>query len=84
MAYIALRRLAIGNGWREPGEPVPEAATWPNLAPWISGGYVKEVPDSEAPPPLAEVMAVAARGEELERSLHDTKKPASKSKPKTR
>jgi len=45
--YVAGRRLKIGHGFREVGEPVPEAAGWKHLASYLSSGSVKivEVPD---------------------------------------
>ena len=38
--YVARRRLKIGDEWREPGEEVPEAATWRNLHSYLSSGAV--------------------------------------------
>ncbi len=46
--YVALRRLKVGDGWREPGDPVPEAATWRNLRAYLGAGQVAEVPDEES------------------------------------
>lgn len=47
MAYVAVRRLHMGDEvYREPGELVPEAANWKNLRVWL-GSHVKEVPDAE-------------------------------------
>jgi hypothetical protein len=42
--YVALSRLKVGDGYREPGEPVPEASMWPNLRHYISTGQVEEIP----------------------------------------
>ena len=46
MAYIARRRLNLGTRVAEPGDPVPEAASWRNLDAYISSGQVEFVPDS--------------------------------------
>jgi hypothetical protein len=43
-AYICKRRLKVGDGYREPGELVPEAATWPNLRRYIDQGWVEFAP----------------------------------------
>jgi len=40
MAYIAGKRLKIGGEFREPGDPVPEAAEWKNLKTKISAGLI--------------------------------------------
>lgn len=41
--YAAGRRLKIGDGWREPGDLVPEAYTWLRMQDWLHTGYLKEV-----------------------------------------
>jgi hypothetical protein len=48
MRYIVGNRgpLKVGDRDRQPGEPIPEAAEWPNLYTYVSGGYVIEVPDA--------------------------------------
>ena len=38
--YVARKRLKVGDEWREPGEPIPEAATWRNLHSYLSSGAV--------------------------------------------
>lgn len=36
--YIAQKRLKVGEGWREPGDPVPEAAHWRTLRVYLENG----------------------------------------------
>jgi hypothetical protein len=43
-AYICKRRLKVGDGYREPGELVPEAATWPNVRRYIDQGLIEFAP----------------------------------------
>lgn len=43
LSYVALRRLKVGAGWRNPGDAVPEAAHWRNLHNYISAGYLRVV-----------------------------------------
>ena len=38
--FVALRRIKVGDGFREPGDPVPEAVSWPTLRENIEGGYI--------------------------------------------
>jgi hypothetical protein len=45
--YIAARRLKVGSGYREPGEPVPEAASWTTLRELLNGGYLSIVSDDQ-------------------------------------
>lgn len=40
--FTAGRRLEIGDSWREPGEPVPEAHTWFRRDDWLHTGYINE------------------------------------------
>ena len=49
--YIAMKRLLIGDAWREPGDEVPEAADWPTLRSYLQGEHIKEVPAVVAPTP---------------------------------
>lgn len=68
MPYIALRRLRVGETqYRDTGEEVPEAESWPNIRPWLDGGFVKEVPGQPAAregvtPSPAPKVAEAASG----------------------
>lgn len=41
-SYRARRRLTIGDGFREPGEPAPEAITWFRLDSYLHTGYIVE------------------------------------------
>jgi hypothetical protein len=40
----ALRQLQVGDSLRQPGELVPEAASWPNLRSYESLSWVERVP----------------------------------------
>jgi hypothetical protein len=42
--WIARRRLKVGDGWREVGDEVPEAETWPNRQAYLNEGHIEEVP----------------------------------------
>jgi len=44
-AYVAARRLKIGDSFREPGEPVPEAVNWRNLREHLDLGNLTMVSD---------------------------------------
>ena len=52
--YITNKRIQLQkttNGktemeWREPGQPIPEAAGWRNLNTWISAGRISVVSES--------------------------------------
>jgi hypothetical protein len=46
--YLARRRCLIGESWREPGEPVPEAHLWRLIDALLHAGYVEKVQLSEA------------------------------------
>ena len=55
--YIAGKRLKVGDGYREIGDEVPEAAGWRTLSAYLNTGAIKEVADvsvssaaSEDPP----------------------------------
>ncbi len=47
MTYILLKPLTVGGERREPGEFVPEAASWHNLGAYISTGKVVAVPKEQ-------------------------------------
>ena len=42
MAYYAKQRLRIGSEYREIGQEVSEAATWPDVRPYLDGGQLEE------------------------------------------
>lgn len=44
MTYVALRRMTVGGKTREPGDLVPEAATFHNLDAYLKTGRVTAVP----------------------------------------
>lgn len=71
--YVAGRRLRVGDGYKEYGEPVPEAASWKNLEAHLSSGAIKAVVVDEptvsaAPPPVSvePTMSSADTGEDSE------------------
>jgi hypothetical protein len=43
-AYICKRRMKVGDGYREPGDLVPEAAEWPTLRRYLDLGWVEFAP----------------------------------------
>lgn len=68
--YIAGKRLKIGDGWREPGQPVPEAAHWRTLQAYINSGAVivtwRDVPnDADLAGDRAETL-MALKKDELQ------------------
>jgi hypothetical protein len=47
MSYTALRAMKVQTAsgkyeMRKPGDPVPEAASWPNPGLWVKRGYLKK------------------------------------------
>jgi hypothetical protein len=42
MGFIANKRIKVGEEWREPGEPVPEAEFFPNLDALLRSRLVRE------------------------------------------
>ena len=50
--YIAAKRLKHGDGFIEPGEPIPDAESWKSLKALLSRGWVAIA--------TADVVAVAA------------------------
>jgi len=57
IATKAIRVLRAGSYVDlRPGDPCPEAETWPNLGAWERTGYVRKVPDA---PSAAPAVAVA-------------------------
>lgn len=45
VTYIAQKRLRVGDGYRMPGEKVPEAAAWMNVDAYVNRGMLAVVPD---------------------------------------
>ena len=43
-AYVARTRLKVGDSYREPGEEIPEAASWLNLHAYLDLDQIEEVP----------------------------------------
>lgn len=50
--YVALKRIRVGERYRERDEPVPEATTWSwqTLDLYTRTGYLLQVPDPEPQP----------------------------------
>lgn len=44
MKYVALKPLLVGDGWRQPGQEVPEAANWRNLQAYLNTFRIQAVP----------------------------------------
>lgn len=43
MTYVALKKLKVGDGYRYPGDEIPEAKDWNNLQAYIAQGSVAVV-----------------------------------------
>lgn len=62
MRYYATRPLRVGDGTRQPGEEVPEAAEWKNIRLFIGKGWIAAVPDEvRQPPPPPPTRRVGSR-----------------------
>lgn len=66
MSFIALKRMKVGDGHREYGEPIPEAADWKPmiLAAYQASGFVRTaLPDEykAAKKKLADRLALEAK-----------------------
>jgi hypothetical protein len=57
VTYIARRQLKVGDSYRQPGDPIPEAATWPNLRAYLEEGHVEAVDVETAATSPASVSA---------------------------
>ena len=54
--HYALKRLKVGpNVWRNPGDAVPETATWPQhiVRAHVDGGFIEVRPDKVKPETVA-------------------------------
>lgn len=67
--YQARRPLQIGNGWRQIGEPVPEAHIWRLTTGLITGGKLVEVESSEEDFTIAITEHCPDLAEEIYRSV---------------
>lgn len=38
LQYVALKHMKVGDGIREPGDPVPEANDWKNVHAYVARG----------------------------------------------
>lgn len=46
--YVVGRRpLKVGEETRQPGDPIPEAESWPRLESWLRSGAVVQLPPSQ-------------------------------------
>lgn len=43
ITYYALKRIQVGDDWREPGDLVPEASTWSFLQAYVGQGEIAPV-----------------------------------------
>jgi hypothetical protein len=60
--YVALKPMDMPDGsTRYPGDPVPEALSWPNLSAWCMGGHVVYVADGTE----GKFRAAMVNGEDL-------------------
>lgn len=61
MGWIATKAQKIKRDGKyidlKPGDPVPEAETWPNREAWERWGYIKRVSRDTAPEPSVKVDA---------------------------
>jgi hypothetical protein len=82
MGFVAGKRMQIQRDGKPvevlPGEPVPEAAKWPNLRLWLEYGWVKQTTDAE-PVPVPEIP-VEVETESHESEEHPDEPPAGKKK----
>ena len=81
--YLAGKRLKVGDSWREVGDEVPEAASWPTLQAYINMGHVVvetlAAPSTmDALPPTTHDPAFTARGLELAKMKKDKLKVIAK------
>lgn len=80
--YLAGKRLKVGDSFREVGDEVPEAASWPTLRAYISMGHIVVEPLS-APEVLSSGSTTmdpeyTARGQELDGMKKDELKEIAK------
>lgn len=53
MTYLVGRgRMKVGSEFRFEGDPIPEAAEFPNLARLLRSGYIAYIPDGNETPPV--------------------------------
>lgn len=67
LSYVALRRLNVNGTVRNPGDAVPEAAHWRNLANYLSAGHLAVVSGKNHPgvrqnPQAKQTQIVKAQG----------------------
>lgn len=58
--YVVGRKsLRVGTEVRQPGDPIPEAASWPRLESWLRSGAVEQRPAGSVPQNAAEPQQTA-------------------------
>lgn len=65
--YVAGSQITVDGELRQPGDPVPEAATWPNLRSYLSCGQIRHANIEELAAEverLGEQLAVASAAPE--------------------
>ena len=69
--WIAKKQMQVkrdgGYVTVKPGEPVPEAATWPSPRTWVDGGFIKWV-DREEKPIVKPVVKPPVKATTIKRS----------------
>lgn len=64
--WVALKDQNVDGQIRHAGEPVPEAASWPNRDPWVECGFIVWVDD---PPNVGDSRAEGSPQSEPEASI---------------
>ena len=57
ITYFTLERIQIGDGWREPGDLVPEVATWAHIGAYIAQGKIAPVLVATLPQDVQDALA---------------------------
>jgi hypothetical protein len=71
--YVVGRKpLRVGSETRRPGDPVPEAATWPRLESWVRSGAIIAKPAGSVTPPAAPERPVEPVSEPVAAEVPET------------
>lgn len=78
--YVVGRRpLKVGEETRQPGDPLPEAASWPRLESWLRSGAVVQRPPSartvSAPVPTPGARPAPRKAAPAEPAEEEPKRP---------
>lgn len=57
ITYFTLERIQIGDEWREPGDLVPEVATWSHIGAYIAQGKIAPVLIATLPQDVQDALA---------------------------